>query len=785
MQKNSSIDNYEIIKEIGKGSFSNVFLVKKKDNLKEFALKKVNFSNMSSKEKENALKEANFLAEIKDSNVIGYEESFYDNNTNILYLVMEYAPFGDLNKIITDNNKLKIYFSEAELINIYLQIASGLKAIHEKHIIHRDLKSANIFIMKKNDLILKIGDFNVSKKLDYLNLKNTQTGTPYYASPEIWENKPYDFKSDIWSLGCLFYEIASLSTPFKGLNMKELFECIEKGIFAPLPKQYSNNITKIIKMCLRHDANLRPNIKEIKYFIENLKMELKFKRMYDEHYNENNNIFNNNIFNNNYFYTNNTIVQSNNMKRPVSYNKNIININLDNYKLENSNGKKNINLDINNNNDNYIKSINIINDKKKRNLTPIKINYHYLIKEKTPNKLNEKLNLNIINNGVGNNKLISHICKTNNNIMPIINNDRNSPEKGIKEYYNISIKPTPYKHIQVAKNEGYLLDKFKEKENKDHIIYKKEEPEQNHFMQKLCNIKSPLKPLDSKISANNTQSNPEVISNYPSQNIQNNEKLYKKYNYFRENDNSKCDNLISNNINNKNYYNNDNNQNLNEDISKKEENNNLINKINLKTNNNMINDKLLKPKGFFFQKKLLKNIFAINIHKRPVSNIITRAMLNNNSDNISEIFDNYNNNNIAVTNNNNNYKINSKIKLKPISPFARSITPFNDNNHKKYDLKVIKNKNNLNLPNIINNNNNSITDLNNQNNTIVEISNNNIMNNINDKSYFIRDKKNIRQLNINKNKNKINNLSQIKTKFLNYIKPNYKNIEMINHKTEI
>ena len=223
MQKNSSIDNYEIIKEIGKGSFSNVFLVKKKENQKEYALKKVNLSNMSSKEKDNALKEVNFLAEIKDSNVIGYEESFYDKKMNILYLVMEYAPYGDLNKIITDYNKFKMYFSETEILNIYLQIASGLKAIHAKQIIHRDLKSANIFITQKNDLILKIGDFNVSKKIDYFNLKNTQTGTPYYASPEIWENKPYDFKSDIWSLGCLFYEIASLTTPFKGLNMKELF----------------------------------------------------------------------------------------------------------------------------------------------------------------------------------------------------------------------------------------------------------------------------------------------------------------------------------------------------------------------------------------------------------------------------------------------------------------------------------------------------------------------------------------------------------------------------------
>jgi NIMA (never in mitosis gene a)-related kinase len=114
MIKISSIENYEIIKEIGKGSFSNVYLVKKKENQKYYALKKVNISNMSTKERENALKEVNFLAEIKDNNVIGYEESFYDKDMNILYLVMEYAPYGDLNKIITNNNKLKIYFSESE-----------------------------------------------------------------------------------------------------------------------------------------------------------------------------------------------------------------------------------------------------------------------------------------------------------------------------------------------------------------------------------------------------------------------------------------------------------------------------------------------------------------------------------------------------------------------------------------------------------------------------------------------------------------------------------------------
>ena len=782
MQKNSSIDNYEIIKEIGKGSFSNVYLVRRKDNSKEFALKKVNLSNMSSKERENALKEVNFLAEIKDSNVIGYEESFYDNNMSILYLVMEYAPFGDLNKIIANNNKLKIYFSERELLNLYLQITSGLKAIHGKQIIHRDLKSANIFITQKNDLILKIGDFNVSKKIDYMNLKNTQTGTPYYASPEIWENKPYDFKSDIWSLGCLFYEIASLSTPFKGLNMKELFQCIEKGIFAPLPKQYSNSITKLIKMCLRHDANLRPNIIEVKYFIENLKMEQQFKIKFDENYFDINSINNNNVYNNNYCSINNTNVHSNNMKRAISYIKNNVNLNLDNYKLpelDNSNRKNNANIILNTSNNNHLKSINIINDKKKKNLTPIKINYHFLIKEKTPIKLNEKLSLNLINNGIGSNKLKNQYYKTDNNKMPIINSDKNSQENLLKEYCSIKLKQPSYHKIHSIKNEEKCKIKEEkeieiDKDNKD----KNEENDQTPFIQKFNTIKNPLKQMDTKISVNNSQSIPEVISNCdPQSSSKSNDKFHKKINYFEENDDI---NINGNNENNNKKYIN---LNLNEGNHIKEDKNNFDNNINLKKNNNKLTHKLLqiKPKGLFFQKKLLKNFSTLNMHKRPISTLIKRSLLKNNSDNINKIFDS-NNNNIVPNNSKSNYKKSSKIKLKPITPYIRSITPFNDN-HKKYEAKI-KNKNTPNLPNKISNNNNNVIELNYHHNNSNDISNNNITNNyINDKIYFMREKKNIRQLNLNKNK--LNNLSQIKTKFLNYIKPNYKNLQKIHNKTEI
>ena len=86
---------------------------------------------------------------------------------------------------------------------------------------HRDLKSANVFLHK--DGRAQLGDLNVSK-IAKQGLNYTQTGTPYYASPEVWKEKPYDFKSDIWSLGCVLYEMIALKPPFRAKNMNELFK---------------------------------------------------------------------------------------------------------------------------------------------------------------------------------------------------------------------------------------------------------------------------------------------------------------------------------------------------------------------------------------------------------------------------------------------------------------------------------------------------------------------------------------------------------------------------------
>nr|VVW85769.1 unnamed protein product [Nymphaea colorata] len=120
---------------------------------------------------------------------------------------MEFATGGDLMRIINQNLKARTRIKETDIWKALVDITRGLKSLHDKKILHRDLKAANIFISA--DGTYKLGDLNVSKVLKK-GLAYTQTGTPYYASPEVWQDLPYDMKSDIWSLGCVIYEMAAL-----------------------------------------------------------------------------------------------------------------------------------------------------------------------------------------------------------------------------------------------------------------------------------------------------------------------------------------------------------------------------------------------------------------------------------------------------------------------------------------------------------------------------------------------------------------------------------------------
>lgn len=128
-------------------------------------------------------------------------------------------------ELIKSCNKERTLLAEPIIWRFLYQIAQGLKYLHDKSIIHRDIKGANI-LLNKDRSVAMLGDMNVSKvaKGQFLF---TQTGTPYYASPEVWRDEPYDYRSDIWSLGCLIYELCALMPPFRGKDMQALFNKVQ------------------------------------------------------------------------------------------------------------------------------------------------------------------------------------------------------------------------------------------------------------------------------------------------------------------------------------------------------------------------------------------------------------------------------------------------------------------------------------------------------------------------------------------------------------------------------
>ena len=209
--------------------------------------------------------EASIMKKLFHPNVISFKEVFKDVKLDYFYIVMEYANDGDLSKKIKAQKQKNFgekYFSEEKIMQYFYQICRGLQYIHSKNIIHRDIKSQNIFLMKNGKL--KIGDFGIAKALT--NTKNNATtiiGTPYYLSPEVINGEPYNYKTDIWSLGVVLYEMCCLKLPFEGNNIAALSIKIMKGKYDPIPNKYSKNMSNLIKNMLNIDQKLRPNITEV------------------------------------------------------------------------------------------------------------------------------------------------------------------------------------------------------------------------------------------------------------------------------------------------------------------------------------------------------------------------------------------------------------------------------------------------------------------------------------------------------------------------------------------
>jgi len=248
---------YTRLQTLGKGSFGEAILVQQKEAHHYFVAKAINLGALSAKEKEDARNEVRLLSQLNHPNIIKMYECLMHRSR--LYIIMEWADAGDLDKKLRKAEQEKTLIHEDLAMNWFVQLCLAVKHLHSLKILHRDLKTQNVLLMRSG--IVKLGDFGISTVLrNTLAQAMTVCGTPYYFSPEICKSQPYNNKSDIWALGCVLYEIVALKHPFSGLNIYELMTSICNGAYSPIPTLYSLPLDILLSKLLSLTPLLRPSI---------------------------------------------------------------------------------------------------------------------------------------------------------------------------------------------------------------------------------------------------------------------------------------------------------------------------------------------------------------------------------------------------------------------------------------------------------------------------------------------------------------------------------------------
>eukprot|EP00038_Savillea_parva_P006730 m.165502 g.165502 ORF g.165502 m.165502 type:complete len:736 (+) comp12569_c0_seq1:361-2568(+) len=259
---------YNTIKRLGAGNFGTCWLVQDTEqSLVGKVVKQVFIGGLTQDETVDALKEAKLLQSLRHPNVVGYYDAFVQDG-QFVCIVMEYCDSGDLAMAIEQNVSNGRNFAEVQIMEWAIQLLLALRYLHDRKVLHRDIKTKNIFVKTPvgNDsgsgfhTMVQLGDFGIARVL--LNTAEevqSLAGTPYYMSPECLKGIGYNSKSDVWSLACVLYELCNLEMPFKGDSLLTLTKLICDGDLPSLPGWLSEPTRHLLQSMLERDADMRPS----------------------------------------------------------------------------------------------------------------------------------------------------------------------------------------------------------------------------------------------------------------------------------------------------------------------------------------------------------------------------------------------------------------------------------------------------------------------------------------------------------------------------------------------
>ena len=683
-QSSKYIGKYQIIKKIGEGSYAKIYKVKKDSSDKTYVLKNIPVSEEDYSSMKEILNESSILSTCDNIYVVKYYDSFFYSGT--FNIITEFCPYGDLFGYIKFYKERGSKIEEKIIWIIFIQLSLGLSYLHHKKILHRDIKTKNIFI--KNNLTVKIGDFGIAKILNSTSsYAHTFIGTPYYISPELCKDQPYNDKSDVWSLGCVLYELCTLNHPFEGGTQVEIYEKIMTQKFKAISPEYSLELKKMVDLLLEKDEKKRPKMKDIirmKCVIDkannyNINIDLVDNGIIEEEKSDVNSV--NNAGNVNKMHDN-----KNNLKNN-SYN---VNINNNNNKdsIYKSSGKK----------EKYEKSPNHYSNKAKKfknecdskEIKNNKIKIDNILKNNQLKKINNAKNKSSLNKPL--NIQLNHKNKINNN-----NNLKTEEETQINNINNNNnINNQPHQYMKQFKE-------IKIKENKFKIKSKKTGT--NIQPQKLIN--KITNDLSLSFNTSNSQNSKNITNDYMSENIS---KKNSNYYYYKkdailkkqqqqqnlkqimikkEKDNNK---IINNDINEINELSDDkeiikeNENYLSDENDNTNESNNNQNHINKNPDKEIKQEskKIYLPSPMKSDNKSFKNLKEFTLEKIPTQKLNNSFTLEQNKENVKIYIESNN----SLNNKSNNEVISENIKLQNIKEEMMKKIKKNENEMKSISYGV-------------------------------------------------------------------------------------------------
>lgn len=251
------MERYRELRKLSRSNHSEVLLVEAVAQPgRLFALKRVVLEDEDLAETAALNTEVSLLARMSHPNIVTYHESFLDKD--VLCIVTDYADSGDLLQRVKEARARQEPIPEKQIWEWTVQLLHSLQFLHNRSVIHRDLKSQNVFLTEHGQV--KLGDFGIARVLQGSDLARSNVGTPYYLAPEVCLGAGYDTKADVWSLGCVLYELTMLRRPFEGDSLAVVINSLLHQDYEPVSELYSAELSDLIALMLRKTPETRPSV---------------------------------------------------------------------------------------------------------------------------------------------------------------------------------------------------------------------------------------------------------------------------------------------------------------------------------------------------------------------------------------------------------------------------------------------------------------------------------------------------------------------------------------------